>query len=485
MTEDTERTVKSTQEQAVASWITYLNQRRLDELLSRLCRQDINLEEALGELAQLKEFLGDPSHILGSEFTKHGEIAEHMQVNFSNARNLIQGLDRNHTFEGVGRTAPEDYLRDGQQVQSKFYNGLKQTLFNHHGVEDHLKTYPDFVKNGGSYDVPKDQYDKMVRLLDKYKNNPSHLNSADFQLAKKITEFLEKNNLSLEKDIHPSVVDYKDVQQGQANETVKREEENIKKEDRKQREQAYNDSKPTLKEAGKAAGASAALEGGVAFCLSVAAKRKQGKKLSEFTADDWQDVGLDTGNGAIKGGIRGGAIYALTNFTATPANIASAYVTAAFGIGAQVRALERGEVSQEDFVINCETVCLDVSVSAIASLAGQVLIPVPILGAVIGNIAGGFMYDICKKHAGAASQKIMQNYNQEMQELNQKLDVQLLAVVLEIQEAFRRFKDLEEMAFSEDVNKAFISSGNLAAHVGVKADQILRNQRDIDAYFLS
>jgi hypothetical protein len=483
MAEALNRAIKSSQEQAVASWITYLNQVRLDELIERLNQQDINLEEALKELDELKQFLGDPSHILGSEFTKHGEIAEHMQVNFENARRAIQGLAKKHTFEGVGRTAPEDYIRDGQQVQSKFYNGLKQTLFNHHGLAYHLETYPDFVQNGGAYDIPKDQYEKMVELLDKYKKSPSQLSTSDYNLAKKIDEFLKSKGLELGKDINPAVVDYKEVQQGVANDTVKKEEQNIKDEDEKQRKKDYDDSKPSLKEGAKAAGISAAVEGGITFCMSVAKKRKE-KNFSDFTADDWKEIGLDTGKGTVKGGIRGGSIYVLTNFTATPANVASAYVTAAFGIASQVKALEEGRVSQEDFVINCETVCLDVTVSAIASVAGQIIIPIPVLGAVIGNVAGEFIYELCKKQGAAQSQKIIEGYNSEMAQLNQQLDIQYLQVVLEIQRALQRFDDLEKLAFDENSNVAFNGSIKLGLEVGVDESKLLKNMTQIDNYFL-
>lgn len=483
MAQAVSRAIKSTQEQAVASWITYLNQARLDELVARLNQQDINLEEALRELEEIKEFIGDPAHILGSATTKHGEIAEHMQVNFSNARRAIQGLDKNHSFDGVGRTAPEDYLRDGQQVQSKFYNGLRNTFFGKHALSEHLETYPDFVKNGGAYDIPKDQYEKLVDLLDKYENNRSQLTAAECNLAKKIKEFLESNDLELGKDINPAVVDYGEVQQGTAAQTVENEEDNIKGEDEKQRKQAYDESKPTLREGAKAAGASAAIEGGVTFCMSVAKKRKE-KKFPEFTADDWKEIGIDTGKGAAKGGIRGGSIYLLTNFTATPANVASAYVTAAFGIASQVRTLEEGKVSQEDFVINCETVCLDVTVSAIASVAGQVLIPIPVLGAVIGNVAGEFVYELCRKQGALQSQKILEGYHAEMTLLNQQLDIQLLKVVLEIQKALERFKGLEKFAFDEDVNVAFWGAAELAAQVGVPSDKILKTRDDIDHFFL-
>lgn len=483
MAEVVEKTIKSTQEQAVASWITYLNQCRLNELIEKLNQQDINLEEALKELDELKRFLGNPTHILGSPSTKHGEIAEHMQVNFSNARQAIQGLAKNHTFDCVGRTAPEDYIRDGQQVQSKFYNGLRNTFFGQHALSEHLDTYPDFVKNGGSYDIPRDQYDKLVDILDKYKNNPSELNTSDFNLAKKIDEFLNTNNLEMGKDINPAVVDYGEVQQGTANQTLANEENNIKEEDKKQRDKAHQESKPSLKEGAKAVGIGAAVEGGVTFCMSVAKKRKE-KAFSEFTSEDWKDIGVDTGTGTVKGGIRGGVIYVLTNFTATPSNIASAYVTASFGIASQIRALENGKVSPEDFVINCETVCLDATVSAIASLAGELIIPVPILGAVIGNVVGSFVYEICKNQGSLYSEKLIAGYKNEMEQLNQTLDIQFLKVVMEIQKRLERFHSLEELAFDENVNIAFNGSIDLALELGVDESKILKSKDDIDNYFL-
>lgn len=483
MAEGVNRAIKSTQEQAIASWITYLNQARLDELIEKLRQQDINLEAAMKELNEIKKFLGDPARILGNPLTKHGEIAEHMQVNIANARRIIQGLSKDHTLQGVGRTAPEDYLRNGQQVQSKFYNSLRNTFFGKHALLEHMETYPDFIENGGSYDIPKDQYDKLIELLDMYKKNPSQLSTSDYYLAKKIDEFLKITGLKLGKDINPAVVGYGEVQQGTANQTVKKEEENIKKEDKKQRKKAYDESQPTLKEGMKAAGVSAAIEGGVAFCMSVAKKRKE-KKFSEFSSDDWKDIGIDSGKSTFKGGIRGGAIYVLTNFTATPANVASAYVTAAFGIAAQVKALQESKVSEEDFIINCETVCLDVSVSAIASVAGQVLIPIPVLGAVVGNVAGEFVYELCKKQGALRSQKIIENYNAEIAQLNLQLNVQYLQVVMEVRKAIERFKDLEKLAFDENVNIAFDGSINLARDVGVDDDLILKSEEDIDNFFL-
>ena len=84
---------KSSQEQAVAAWIDYLNHLRFLDLVERLAKQDLSFESAVEELQKLKSFVAQPEHILGSFFTKHGEIAEHVQVHFVNAEQLVQGKE--------------------------------------------------------------------------------------------------------------------------------------------------------------------------------------------------------------------------------------------------------------------------------------------------------------------------------------------------------------------------------------------------------
>ena len=340
---DAAQIAKSSQEQGVAAWVDWLNQLRLNELIAKLTSQDINLEQALAELQKFKDFIGDPAHILGSATTKHGEIAENAQVYISNARRLIEGLSKQFSFDGVGRTAPEDYLKNGQPVQSKFLNGIKATLNgngNANGIRQHIEKYPWFVKNGGSYDIPKDQYEEIIRVLRLRHDSPTHLTRADRRLLEAIDSFEKDTGLRISKDVRPAVESYGNVQQGKVGETISNEEDSIRATDERRRKEAYEASKPSLKEGAKVTGISAAMEGGRAFCLKVWETRKQGKRLSEFTAEDWKEVGIDTLEGTIQGGIRGGTVYTMTNFTATPAAVANALVTASFGVVAQAYQLQ-------------------------------------------------------------------------------------------------------------------------------------------------
>ena len=478
-----ENIAKSTQEQAVASWINQLNQIRLDKLFEDLKNQDLNLEKALKELKELKLFLLEPEHILGNINTKHGEIAEHVQVNIENARRLIEGMKANHTFENVERLAPEDYIRNGHQVQSKFYNELGKTFFGKNALKDHLNKYPDFIKNGGQYDIPRDQFNELEEIMDKYYNNRSQLSTSDFSTAKQIDLFLKANNLKLNKDIKPSVAEYKDVQVNTVDKTVCREENDILDTDKKRRETSYVKSKPTLDEGLKAMKVGAAAEGGIGFCLAVSRKRKE-KNFNEFTVDDWKDIGIETGKDTVKGGIRGGTIYVLSNFIQMPAAVASGYVTATFGVISQLNQLEKGSISNEDFLTNCETLCLDVTVSSISSVMGQALIPIPILGAVIGNVTGEVIYELCKKYGSDKSDMLIAEYKHSLDELNKKLDQQYKNVVDEINTSLKKYKDIEEFAFDEDVNQAFYGSIHLALEIGVPKDKILKTTDEIDTFFM-
>lgn len=485
---DVEQIVKTTQEQATAAWVNWLNQQRLDELLEKLTAQNINLEQALAELQKFKDFIGDPAHILGSATTKHGEIAENAQVYISNARKLIEGFSKEYSFEGVGRTAPEDYLHNGLPVQSKFYNALYHTLSSKKSpgtfdaIIGHLRKYPDFLKNGGTYEIPKDQYEKFTQLLEK---PISQLSRSEYTLVKAIREWENEIGSKFTQAVNPTVADYSQVQQGVVNETISKEETSIRETDQQCRNAAYEASKPTLKQGAQASAVGAAVEGGMAFCLGIVGKRKQGKRLAEFTAEDWQEVGIDTAKGTVLGCIRGGAVYAMTNFTATPAAVANALVTATFGVVAQAYQLQQGNITAEDFLVNSEVLCLDASVSAVASLLGEMLIPVPILGAIIGNVAGMFMYQIAKDHLSAKEQTLISNYRESFAALNKMLEERYQKLIAQLKREFAKYASVLELAFSVDVNVAFAGSIELADYVGVPQSKILHSKSDMDTYFLN
>ncbi len=283
--------------------------------------------------------------------------------------------------------------------------------------------------------------------------------------------------------MEPSVIGYRDTQRDAADSTVAEEEQQLRRRDQEKRKQLYEKSRPSAKELSRVSAVSALAEGGTAFCMGIYRKRRAGKKLSSFDADDWKELGMDTAGAGAKGGVRGAVVYGMTNFTATPAEVASSLVTAAFGVAAEAGRLKAGAIDKDEFFIRSEVYCLDATVSAVSSILGSVIIPVPILGAVIGNMTGMFLYEIAKTAMSEEEQKTIQQYRQNKLELDEALVWQYRAVMSQVEADIKEFDSLVEWAFSEMAHDAFAGSVKLAEHCGVRRDAILRSRQDVEKYF--
>lgn len=479
--------IKSGQEQAVASWINYLNQVRLDRLMETLQKEESNLNEAMSTISEtLKTISRDIVNNgkgRGGQYGMHGFIAEVAECGIGNAREQIEG--KAPIYEWINDNGPEDLRRGATLIQQKFVNGGGHLSLQ--AIHMHLNDYPDFLDNGGIYQISEDHYEKIKWLLSisEKEANKVPTSTGEFSLKqwKEVHDFFESGDIPLDK-LEPSKLRYDEVQKDSYEQTFSREKDSLKKQNQERKEQAYIKSKPTFAEGAKATAAAAAIEGTMTLCMAIAEKKKDGRKLSEFSEGDWKDIVGSTGNGTLKGSIRGASIYTLTNFTATPAAVASAIVTASFGIAEQAHQLKLGKVDEQRFIENSEMLCLDASVSALSSFAGQVLIPVPVLGAVVGNTIGTMMYEIAKENLSTREQKIFEGYLNSVYQVDMALEEQYQKFVKEIGKDMQLFMSLLDRAFAPDIRMAFEGSVDLAKSCGVPVDEILDSKEKIISYFM-
>lgn len=478
------KVLRRNEEQAVASWVNYLNQVRLDRLIEGLNNQDINFSDAINTLdstmAKINETIIERNR--GGLKGMHGFIAEVAECGVGNAREQIMG--KMPVYKWVNDNGPADLIRDGVEIQQKFVNSGNHLSLQ--AIKQHYSDYPLFLDGGRKYQIPSDHYEKIKYLLSipEEQANKMPTSNGEFSLKqwKEVHEFFDSEKIKLS-DIEPSKLSYKDVQRDQIQETIGLEKDSIKEIDKSIRKDLYEKSKPTLKQGAQVAAASAALEGGMTFATGIVKKRKSGKKIKEFTTDDWIEISKDSGIGTLKGGIRGITIYALSNYTATPAAVASSLCTASFGIANEAYRYRKGEITQEEFLLNAEVLCVDVTVSALSSVIGQAVIPVPILGAVIGNTVGTFVYEIAKDNLTKKEQQLIKQYLEELQEYDKYLDKKLEAYILKLQEELRVYYSLLEKAFSPDYSIALEGSIRLAVSLGVSEKELLKNEQETDAYF--
>jgi DNA-binding transcriptional MerR regulator len=491
-------------DQVTGAFVDSLNQARLAELSRELERilTDENLAlsnqkeafmEALAQIEKVKDFLNNPEHILGSNLTKHGEIAEQIEIHIRNAYDLLKGNTPKATFEGVGRTAPEDYLINGIKVQSKFINGLNNNLDH---VLKHMDKYGQFGRDGSYYQIPKDHYETIKQILEG--KTPEGLSQKTIdKILKKVHEIESQTGKSFDDVVKPSISNYGDVQRGVADKTVQNHEDSIKnkndemekkiKDDSdKARDQAHQNAKPNLQEGLKAGLIGAGISGGMNLLISIYKKHKEGKNIFTFNQEDWKDVGVDFGKGALKGGVTGVSIYGLTNFTSMTAPMASAFVSASFGVSKLVMDYKKGKISFDEFIEQGQITCLETGVVALGGAIGQALIPIPIIGTMIGSFAASTLMSLAKNYLGSESKKLEQRLNQLFNNALNKINQEYQKIVKSILSEYEQLGTITKMAFNYDCNAVFRfqSSKQLAFAYQVKEKNILKDLNEIDAFFL-
>ena len=396
--------MRNARTQGVGSMVSEQNRQNALELMRKMhkidtqnaatkAKIDANLKKALECVDNVRDFVNDSNHVLGNPTTKHGEYAEQVDINFHNADQIMHNRRADATKDGVGRTAPEDYRVNGVAVQSKYINGTNNSLSH---VLEHLEKYKDinFGQDGSYYVIPKDQYEQIKKVLS---GDTDGLSAKSIRAIKeKIREIEEQTGRSFFDVVRSGNVDYAAVQRGkimetldkksdQLNQTADNQKQRADERSDKKREQAQQEAAPSLQKAGKAAAEAAFISGGFQLAVGIYSKCKEGKKINEFTVDDWKDIGIDTAKAAAEGGISGFAIYSVTNFTSISAGPAAAGVSLAFSVSELAYRKSTGAISDEEFKESCQMAALNAAVSAVGAAIGQELIPIPLLGAWIGS----------------------------------------------------------------------------------------------------
>lgn len=470
--------------QFVAAMVAEENLRRAEQLTAELSKQDSAFFAAIAKFDKIRDFLGSPENILGNASTKHGEIAEQVEVGIRNAKSLLNSSTTRATFEDVGKTAPEDYLINGVKVQSKFVNGIGNNL-NH--VIDHMKKYEEFGRDGSYYHIPKQQYETIQKIL-----NSEHVEGITSRTAQKIQEkaqeIEELSGRPFSRTVKPASSNYEDVQRGKVNDTLERQENELKRENEQIKDRIRADTQPTFADFGRVAIKGAVIGGSTRFATKLYAKYKEGKNVfkGELTLEDWKEIGLDTVKGAALSSISATAIYGLTNFTKMSAPLAGAFVSAGMEIASLVGSLNRGEITPEQFVELSLFACADSAIVAAGATVGQALIPIPVVGAVIGAIAGRMVSGFYKQLLGEDTQlawQVEQYYQQSLAQINQAYK----AVVANLVAKYERLGNLAEAAFDPNLNLELRlqASIKLAEAYGIPDSNIIHNVDELDFFMLS
>ena len=466
--------------QVAAAWASLDAAGRDGDLANALSSQERAFLGAMREMQVVRDFVGLPEKILGSTATKHGEIAEQVNVAINRARDVLFGNAPTATLEGVGRLAPVDYRVDGMDIQSKYYNGLYNTLG---GVSDHSAKYPGFVSGDSIYHIPRDQYQQFHQI-----NRTGSIDGLSDRSANVIRGRLDsleqQTGRSVDDLISPGETTYREVQQGRIHDTISDREDALAQKSQELKDAAWADHGPSLAGLGTAAAIGATVGGGVGLAQGIWVKYREGKNpfRGDFTLQDWRDVGAPAAQGAGGGAIAGGSLYLLTNSTSLAAPAAGAFVSGLMGVGSLLRQYHSGKIDGDEFVDMSQMVVVDAAIVGLASMTGQALIPIPVLGAFVGSIAGKLVASAITE----AESELVEQLHASEQSAFAQLDEAHQAYIQRLDDYFGNLRRLADVAFDDTVNTCLRldASVRFAEDVGVPDDLILRTTDDLDTYML-
>lgn len=442
-----------------------------------LVRQDDAFGDALVQMQITREFISDTAHVLGSEATKHGEIAEATEMGIRSARDALYQRPIS-VSEPPSRNSPIDYRIDSQDVQSKFVNGTNSGLDH---VLKHMDKYKEFGRDGNSYyHIPKDQYEQILQVRE---GNYCELSDRSVRaIQQKIAAIEAESGKQFDQVVKPANSTYAEVQQGKVSETLDRHEEELEKNNEELKDGIRMEHEPSVKEGLQTAAAAGAVAGAFGFAASAGQKYfKEGKNIfkGDFNQEDWKDVGLDTGKAAITGAITGGAVYFITNYIGTSAPLASAFVSTTKGMAVLVKRQHDGELTEGEFADQALLLCSDVAMVTLASAAGQALIPIPVFGALVGSFAGKAACEIIKGMSAKGADAV----RRRMKDAQTHLDREYQAKLRQLEDSYLPTISMMEYAFDTENNRALLASSlTLGRMLGVPEATLIKSADEALAF---
>lgn len=495
-----EQTIDNNVEQGIASYIDYVNSIRLTDLID-------SVESILtGETDQLSDLATKSSNALanldwakteinnlidinrGGETGLHGFISEFAETGIRNAKDVFQGLQKSVTLLNDNGSA--DILLQGKEVQMKFYANILEE-----------------VKQASNYEnmnlmFPKDHVQVIEKIMGGAKSveyNGNTLSNSQINSIKKVIEDESAiRGVSYDKWLESSVNKYSDIQKETIGKTLNREVKDINIKTAKQkldieneananRLKAQREAQPNFGEAAKVAGIGAAVQGVLNLGIFVYRKHKGGKEIWDFNIEDWKECGVSTARGTIKGGISGYAIYGLTNVCHLAAPSAGAISAGIFGLSNAAIKYRTGDVDTDGFIDLVTLNAIDATGAAIGAAIGQTIIPIPVVGALIGSIVATTALSLGKNVLNKHEIEVINLYQERVDTFIDKLDKENQLILDTLLNKYHKLGELQQYSFDFNINVQlrFISSTILAKSVGVPEKNILKNEDEIDKYFLS
>ena len=217
--------------------------------------------------------------------------------------------------------------------------------------------------------------------------------------------------------------------------------------------------------------------------LNILERVKDGKKLQEFTAEDWADaLGLNVDTlvwDDVKKGLE--VVFARENDTEF---VAESLATATMTVKEYFALFRAGEMSEADFLFESEWVCLDAVVEILASYLRERPIEIESLNIVITDEMLKMRYRAIVGEIQGEWIEMLERHAAQQQALDEALDEEYSRYIAWLEKDLDTYMELLPRAFSDDPAEALAGSAELATFMKLPQAEVLGTVDDVDDYFL-
>ena len=119
-------------------------------------------------------------------------------------------------------------------------------------------------------------------------------------------------------------------------------------------------------------------------------------------------IGRSAAKDAGREALRGAAVYAAVNIAQVSKSVAAATISGVSRMAEQARQYHAGEVSTAECAEAVADICTSVLIGTVCAELAKKRIKHPVLGSILGNAAGVFLYQIVSASARLAVQSLPQ-----------------------------------------------------------------------------
>ena len=218
-----------------------------------------------------------------------------------------------------------------------------------------------------------------------------------------------------------------------------------------------------------------------------------GKRMKDLTEEDWKSIASKVSQYAVMGSGEQYSEFVFTMYAdyidvsadSLPETVSEESVAAIRELSKSIRfnsdQFRAGELAEVDYVEGCLWISLE---AMIKLLSCYLTAGISKEYAYFAQAASQLAFEYGRIALYSKEQALLEAYIENQYQLDKNLEAKWKKYTDELQMYSEKFQGLIDAAFTENIHEALVNSATLARAAGVREEEILITEEDIDDFFL-